>query len=187
MAGKVKTYGNSDIKSGVIQNNFLIFPNFVSFKGSSNQGSGYENESVVTSLSGVWKSDDEINSNFTVSFKYHLLKLTGISMMSCTRIDCTYKMQVLGSYDSVHWQQACQISKSKTYFKTNISYAECASPKFYKHYRLMQDGMNANDNNHFPIYFLEMFGNLLLPMRETNLIKHVIKFKKFVIVLILCS
>ena len=147
---------------GVFQRNYYAYNNFVSFQGSSYLSESYYNTTTVIELNNTkyYHSALQDKANFTISFKNHRLKLSGLSLLSCYDGNCVYNIEVFGSNDNISWNYECPISKSKDYFKSTPKYAACQSKNIYKHYKLMHKGLGMNDNAYFPIRFLELFGDL---------------------------
>ena len=163
MIGEVfRRYEPRDINVGVLQKNYFRTTNFVSFFGSSHRLDTLKNETVVieNTKTSLWESDGISNSYFIVNFSKNILKLSHISMLSCVGGDCSYNIEVYGSNNGEQWELACKILKEKTYFKGNVNNADCKSFYSYKMYKLMQIGKGENDNYYFPIYYLELFGDL---------------------------
>ena len=110
-----------------------------------------------------WHSSNENNPNFTISFHSHKLKLSGISLLSCISSNCVYNIKILGSNDYKNWINECTILEAKNYFQTTVKYSSCQFQHAYKHYRLMHNGKGMNDETYFPMYYLELFGDLYQP------------------------
>ena len=154
-------YVPHDISKGVFQKNYFKIPNFVSFKGSSSLMSSLANETVVVEQnSEYWRSNKTQGQNFTVSFSKHLLKLKSISMKSCIDHYCVNNLDVYGSNEGSSWEFACKINVSKTYFQTNINNAACVSKYLYRQYCIVHVGPGMDGGYSFPIYYLELFGEL---------------------------
>ena len=141
--------------------NVYTNPNFVSFKGSSYLDESHKNASAVLSDdSQHFQTESKENSTFTVSFKSHKLKLSGISLKSCESGNCVYNIKIFGSNNEKKWADECDINKSTTYFKGEIKFAECKSKNFYKHYKMLHIGTGSNNHYFFPLYYLEFFGDM---------------------------
>lgn len=162
MSRKYLTYTPVDPNIGVFQRNYYAFNNFASFKGSSYKSAEYSNETTVIELNNgkYYHSDLQDNANFTISFRFHRLKLSGFTLLSCSSGQCVYNIEVFGSNDNISWNYECSVSQSIDYFKGTPKYVDCKSNNFYKHYRLMHKGVGMNNQAYFPIRYLELFGDL---------------------------
>ena len=162
MSKKYFTYTSVEPTVGVFQRNYYAYNNFASFKGSSYLSNDYNNETVVIEPNNnkLYHSDLQNNANFTITFKNHRLKLSGFTLLSCLTSGCVYNIEVFGSNDGVLWNYECPVSKSTNYFMSTAKYTDCQSKSIYKYYRLMHKGLGSSDQAYFPIYYLELFGDL---------------------------
>ena len=163
MIGSIaKRYTPRDKYIGVLQKNYFREPGFASFKGSTFRSDYCSNETIVVEndTSKLWESASESNSYFIVSFSNRVLRLSHISMLSCIGRDCAYSLDVYGSNKGSVWELACTIRVEKTFFKGSVNNAECKSSYSYQKYKLVQNGTGENGNYYFPIYYLELFGDL---------------------------
>ena len=159
LGASFRRYKPKNPEKGVFQDNALK-GNFVSLKGSS-FFSDRSNETVVLYKDNkLWQSDQEQYPNFTITLSSHLLKLTSLSMLSCYESGCAYDFMVLGSNKGNDWEEVCKINISVDYFKGSIKNAPCKSNYQYKQYRIMHNGKNEIGRYNFPMYYLELFGDL---------------------------
>ena len=156
-----RRYKPRDIYQGVIQKNYFREPDFASFKGSSYINENVMNETVIVENNKkLWESNDDKDSSFIISFKRHVLKLTHISMLTCYGHDCAHNIDIYGSNLGTTWELACSIREEGAHFRQNVSNAACRSSYSYQMYKLQQYETNKNGNYKFPIYYLELFGDL---------------------------
>ena len=156
----MQNYTENNDHRGVFQNNLYRIKKFVSFKGSS-YSSGSSKESIILHNDGkFWEADNKKDSNFTISFTSHVMKISSLSLLSCIHGGCSSQFDVTGTNDGVYWDEVCQIRESYTKFFKNIANVPCSSNRTYRVYRLTQCGYNDNTNYKFPIHYLDFFGEL---------------------------
>ena len=159
LGNRFTRYVPTNISHGVIQSNYFKIKNFLFFN-SSTSNSQYSDLNAVLYELNHWKSIDTPNPFFIVSLNKHLLKLSSISMKSCNHNECSYKLDVYGSNKGSQWEFACSIRGHETMFKTNVNNTKCESKYKYKQYKIVHIGPNSSNTNVFPIFFLELFGDL---------------------------
>ena len=72
-----------------------------------------------------------------------------------------YDLIVSGSNEGEIWEKVCDVNMTDhNYFKDEIRNAPCVSKYQFKQYRITHIGININGNRYFPLYYLEMFGDL---------------------------
>ena len=157
-----ETYSPEDISYGIFQQNYFKYPKFVDFRGSSYFNEERSNETVVlvNNTNNIWESRDKENSTFTITFREHKVKLSGFSILSCTVSNCAGHIEVDGSNDGFNFNYVCSVNKGASYFREKLNYANCSSSKYYKVLRLKHVGKGYSVNYRFPMYYLEIFGNL---------------------------
>ena len=156
---KIKRFKlNSDYK-GVFSKMYAKDRTFASFD-SCKQASDSSGESSIINDNLYWMSENISNSYITLIFNKNTFVLSNISLCSCLFHSCVYNIDLFGSNIGEKWEKICQIRKEKNYFYKNKNYAECQSNFAYKMIKLVNSGLNFNDNNKFSIRHLDLYGDL---------------------------
>ena len=156
---KVASFSTNSNFRGIFKKIYTEDNTFASFK-SSKQASDSNGESSITDDSIYWMSEDEPNPYFILIFNRNTIMLSNISLCSCVSHSCVYEIDVLGSNKEDKWENICNIRKTKNYFYTNKQIVECKSKVAYKMIKLVNAGLNFNDNYKFSIRHLDLYGDL---------------------------
>ena len=145
---------------GVFQSHINNIQSFVEISGSSTNPSYDDSSSILTNDNSHWESQDRSNSYLLITLSHHTLRLSHFTLHSCNINNCVYHFNVYGSNDLEHYENVCEINVEKDYFKNNPNNVSCISQAAYKRYQFKATFKNKDNKNIFPIYYLELFGDL---------------------------
>ena len=161
----VSLYRPIDIKTGIFQHMYVGNEKFAEIKNSSIQSGNIQN--IFKDNNELFITKNEPNSSITIKLSRNLVKLTNLSMFSCTNENCFMSIDVFGSNRGNQWNEVCKIRTSASYFMNKIALVECKSDFFYRSIKLVQSGLTDKNNNYFLLRYLEMFG-YLSPLQLTQ-------------------
>ena len=154
----VRIKSNSNHK-GILQKYFVNDRSFATLKGSSTLSTASDETSVINTKN-YWESVDEQFPNFTIELSKNIIKMSGFAFHSCASNDCVSQLDILGSNEGSNWDLICKVNESKYYYQGKIQNTQCKSMFSYRFIRFMHSGLNIFDHYHFPIWYLDLYGDL---------------------------
>ena len=109
----------------------------------------------------IWKSENDPNAYYEVTFKEGFFYPTNGAMFSCNTNECLFNFTVFGKEKGhSHFTQICEVDAKKDAFKQVFNSFSCISSIPLTALRLKQRGENSSGTQIMQIYMLDFYGFL---------------------------